>query len=354
MKKNLLKAAVLALVCAALFSGCSGNVTWYTSLDAAKAKAQKSNKNIFLVFSGDDWVTDSQNFKDNIANQEDFIKEMQKNYVLCNVDFSQNEYAKTSVADDASEEEKKEAEKIMAEYEVKVALAQKYNLYQYPSVFLLTKDEYVIAAVPFDSSITTVEAYLDNLKTYDEQVAKVVSIVDRIKKSKSLDKARAIDELYDYTVENTEGYVSPWLDEYIKEFPSLDPDNETGNVARYQMAIAYQEAVVKAQEGDIDGASEAFVNLCETSQYLSNEDRQTAYYTAAYVLASLQSTNYDRMIELLDIAYSIDSESEIAAYLLNARNGVMQMKELAVSGDSPYEDSDEDLSMNLSEGETSE
>ena len=352
MKKSLLMALTAGFAVITLLSGCAKKGPWLTDLDEAKKQAQRSNKNIYLLFSGDDWVEDSQSFKDNIANTDDFIKAMKKDYVLCNIDFSQNEYAKTSVADDATAEEKAEADRITAAYEVKTALAQKYNLYQYPSVFLLTKDEYVIASVPFDASITTPQDYLDNLKTYDEQVNAVVSLVKKISKSSGVEKAKAIDELYENTSENNQGYVSPWLDELIKEFPSLDPENETGNVARYQMDAAYAEAVAKAQEGDVDGASNTFVELCDTSTYLSDADRQTAYYTAAYILAALQSSDYDRMLELLNKAYEIDTESEIAGYLMNAIEGVKNMKTMAEN----YSDNtdDENMTMSLGEGETSE
>jgi len=138
MKKGLLKIGATLFAATLLLSGCSKKAAWYTDLDEAKAYAKKTDKNIFLLFSGDDWVAESKTFKDTIANSEEFIKAASKDYVLVNIDFSQEEYAKTALADDATEEQQKEAERIYALYEKKTEVAQKYNLYQYPSMFLLT------------------------------------------------------------------------------------------------------------------------------------------------------------------------------------------------------------------------
>ncbi|MBQ3981892.1 MAG: thioredoxin family protein, partial [Treponema sp.] len=105
-----LKAAFFRSVFGALFVlsffSCSNGKKWYTNFDEASAKAKKSGKNIFLLFSGDDWDNTSADFKTNVLQTEEFAKEIGKKYILLNLDFSQNEYEKTEVEENATEEEK--------------------------------------------------------------------------------------------------------------------------------------------------------------------------------------------------------------------------------------------------------
>lgn len=356
MKKNILNlaGALAAALLSVAVTGCSNNTTWVTDLEEAKVQAKAKNKNIYLLFSGDDWVPESKTFKDNVANTEKFTKAMSKDYILCNLDFSQEEYSKTDIGEDATDEEKAEAARIIAEYEIKDQLGQKYAIRSWPMAFLLTKEEYVITAIGYNEELNTPESYLESLKMYDDQVKLVNDTVKKINGSQGVSKAQAIDELYNAMSGENNGYVSPWLDDLIAEYPSLDPENTTGNVGRYQMDGAYAEAIRRANRGEVDTAPLPFIEVASTSNFLSDLDKQTCYYTAAFVLAQLQSENYDLMLEYLEKAYNIDTESEITDYLLEAIEGVKQMKAMfEMSMNMEFID-DENLYMQLGEGETSE
>ncbi|MBQ5499614.1 MAG: thioredoxin family protein [Treponema sp.] len=84
-----LKAAFFRSVFGALFVlsffSCSNGKKWYTNFDEASAKAKKSGKNIFLLFSGDDWDNTSADFKTNVLQTEEFAKEIGKKYILLNL-----------------------------------------------------------------------------------------------------------------------------------------------------------------------------------------------------------------------------------------------------------------------------
>lgn len=60
---------------------------WVTSLEEAKAIAQKENKNIVLVFSGSDWCAPCIKLDKNIWTSDDFKKEAAQNWVLLKADF---------------------------------------------------------------------------------------------------------------------------------------------------------------------------------------------------------------------------------------------------------------------------
>jgi len=74
---------IAALLCFA--SSYSQN--WVTSLDEAKAIAQKEDKNIILVFSGSDWCAPCIKLDKNIWASDDFKKEAAANWVLLKADF---------------------------------------------------------------------------------------------------------------------------------------------------------------------------------------------------------------------------------------------------------------------------
>ena len=92
--KNFSIAASFALL-AVFFASCGS--AWLTDFDAAKKSAEKSNKNIMLLFSGDDWDSASADYKKAVFNDSKFISAVKKDNVLVNIDFSQTEYAKTEL-----------------------------------------------------------------------------------------------------------------------------------------------------------------------------------------------------------------------------------------------------------------
>lgn len=60
---------------------------WKTSLDEAKAEANKENKKILLVFSGSDWCAPCMKLEKNVWQSEVFKKEAVEKYVLIKADF---------------------------------------------------------------------------------------------------------------------------------------------------------------------------------------------------------------------------------------------------------------------------
>ena len=332
MKKNVrvIIATVAALLAATMaFTGCSKKETsaWTTDYEAAKKTAAKKGKNIFLLFSGDDWDGTSKTFKDAVANTDEFVSTMSKDYVLVNLDFSQTEYATTNIDEStATKKEKKAADAMKAKYEEKERVAQMYNVESYPAVYITTPEGYVIANIPYDETIKTTADYTAKIAEKSADIEKVTALVKAVVNAKKTDRVKAIDALY----EAAEPNYRSLLGDLMREVPTLDKNNETGLVGKYEMQTAYLDAVEKARKMDTDGAVQVFLDVCDKG-HLENSEKQEAYYTAAYILAASGGTDYDRMIELLQKAYDIDPTNEHAQEITGTIAAVKEMKEKAAA-----------------------
>ncbi len=85
MKTNFL-AAVLMMIATSLSAQ-----KWETSLDIAKAKAEKEGKNIVLTFSGSDWCISCMKLEKNIWESSEFIGYSKDYLILLRADFPKKE-----------------------------------------------------------------------------------------------------------------------------------------------------------------------------------------------------------------------------------------------------------------------
>ena len=309
--------AITAIVTLAL-TGCKKEV-WLTDFDAAKKQAQKQDKNIFLVFSGDDWDQTSEAFKKSVTETTEFAEKMSKDYVFVNIDFSQTEYAKTDIDESASKKQKKEAEKIVAMYEKKENLAKVYAIQQYPSLYITTYEGYVLANVSSLSSASGVEEFFEGLEEYKESISEASYAIHLVRSSTGSERASAISELYNSTPSE---FLGPLVD-LVREVPSLDPQNETGVVGDMLLFAAYFDSAELVRD-DVNAASKCFEDIT-ASEFLTDDQKQNAYYMAAYVLTFTEEPDYEKIEEFLQKAYDIDPEGEHAEDLMNALEATRSM-----------------------------
>ena len=107
---------------------------WTTNFDDAKAKAEKENKNILLVFSGSDWCGPCMKLDKVVWQSADFQMEANKSWVIYKADFP-----------------KKKANQLSPELtESNNKLAEKYNKNgSFPLVVLLDKKGKIIGMTGF-------------------------------------------------------------------------------------------------------------------------------------------------------------------------------------------------------------
>jgi hypothetical protein len=108
----------------------------------------------------------------------------------------------------------------------------------------------------------------------------------------------------------------------------LDPKNESGALGKHLLALANGTATDAFLQQDIQGASGAFAAVAENS-YLTPDEKQEAYYTAAYLLAQAGTTDYASIRTFAQQAYDAAPESEHADMIKAFIGQVEQQIDLA-------------------------
>ena len=277
-----------------------------------------------LFISADDGDTLSKKMKSDVFFTKEFKKSVAKDFILCNLDFSQSEYAKGQVDEKASDKEKQTAKKASDQFNRNVNIATTYNVQETPAVFILTKEGYVISLVKNDTAVTTPDDYRKLLDTEKDNILKTTTMVKATATGENLDKVKAIDTLYEAT-DNNYRYA---LSDLIRQIPALDANNESGLVGKYVLATANSDAMDAYMKKDTDGSINAFVKAAESGK-VDKEQKQQAYYMAGYLLGSSGSQDYDKMISYFQASYDADPDSSYAPRISQMVMMVKSMKEKA-------------------------
>lgn len=308
--KKLLVAALISV--AVLFSSCNSakadKFGWYTDYDGAKAAAQKKHENILLFVSSFEDDTRSASLNKDIFQTEEFKKFADTNSLVCiNLNFSQSEYQASQVADTASDKEKKDAKKIHDTYEKNMRIVTGYYIEDTPSLFLTTEDGYLIAKLPCDESIIALADFTALVDAQAETSSHFKDLVNATKTGSDVEKAKAIDVLYEETAPESRFLLSDKIDSFL----DLDKKNETGLVGKYLLASANVDAQNAYFDGDIEAAITAFDQVTK-SEFSTAEEKQQAYYMAAYTLIQTGSQDVNRMIDLYQKAYDAGPDTDYA------------------------------------------
>lgn len=314
---------LLTAVILTLFVSCGG-ARWHSDYEDALKSAQKKNLDVFLVFSGDDWNEDSVPFKNSILHTKEFMNRYSREYVLCNVDFSQADFQKKDVAEDATEKQKAEALKIAAEYKKKEALGRDYNLNSWPTVFVVSYEGFVLCEIPFDREADangTVDAYIEKVEGYAEERKTIKDMILAVRSSTGTERAAAIDTL----VSKSKPKYSDLFKPLIYEFPALDAEDTTGRLGFYELASAYYDsyaAIAKKEAPDVP-----FVKVIEKG-HLSKDQVQEAWYMAAYTLASSDDFDAEKAKDYLEKSYSTMPNGRNAGKILQALQQMSQFVQM--------------------------
>lgn len=332
-KKGIRAVCAALFLTAALLSACqkkaSGWSGWRTDFDKACKEAAKKEKNILLLFTGEDWDGKTPAFRTSVLESKEFGA-IAKQYVLLHIDFSQAEFALTDIGDDASAEQQRQAKEIEAEYEKREDLADTYNLTQYPSFYILSPEGYLLARFPYErESIGTTAELAEKLAELGDTIAAKEALIAAVRTSGGLERVQAIDALFEDTAPECRACLAP----LAAEVPQLDARNESGLLGKYELWNAYirmQKALRK--DMDRDSSIQLLIDAAE-SGHLDGELRQEAYYTAAYLLAALGSQDFDRLFTLLQLAQDAAPESPHLQYIDRMRDALNLMKADAIIGE---------------------
>ncbi len=202
--------------------------------------------------------------------------------------------------ENATEEEKNAAQEIAALYLEKEKLVLEYHVQQYPAIFITTPEGYYIDSINYDASFTDFASFQGKFNDHQGLIDKANSLTQAIKKAKGKDKALAIDAFYEATPTD----YQPLLVPMFKEVLSLDEENETGLLGKYELAQAYIQSFDVANEGNVEGAVTVITSVADNpALHLDKDQKQMAYYTGAYILSLSGSHDFDKILDLLQKAY---------------------------------------------------
>ncbi len=317
----------------ALFSGCSvlsktDQYGWYHDYAAAKTVAKKQGKNILFVMSADDSDSDSATLKSTIFNTKKFKRLVSDQYILCNLDFSRSEFQKGKVPDTASEKQKKIAKAAAEKFKNNNKIAASYNIQKTPFIVLITKDGYFITEIKYNKDIKTPKQFLDAINKQQKKIDSVQKFVDTIENSKGVDRVKAIDAMY----EATEAPYRYLLSDKIREVPNLDTNDKSGLLSKYTFEIANMDVMDAYFSHHMEKAPDIYVAAAESGK-LSPLYKQKAYYKAGYLLGSIGSSDYDKIMDYLQKSCDADPESEAIPTLKKLMKVVQQMKMKAAVSD---------------------
>lgn len=307
--KNIERLLTIAIFSIVLFAGCKKNVAdengCYADIATASQNALKNNQNIFLIITMDGDDDESENFIKNVMEDKNFKEKIASKYSVAHMDFSAKTNRKTIVKENSSKKQRKAAESYFKLLKENVIFASLMDVTSTPSFYLLTKEKYFIAELYEQAPVSSVEELEFLLTSQDERVSDFVKKVERTKKGSKKEKIAAIQALFD---EIPDKYL-PLFEPITEKMLSLDKNNSTGNLSKYLMAKADAKSTRCFFENDAVGAAKSYISICD-NKYLTPNDRQDAYFSAASIFALTKSAKDDVIEKTLQKAIDANPESD--------------------------------------------
>ena len=312
--------AVFAL--AWILAGCGQDAfsLWETDFDAAKEKAASAGKNILVFFSTDDAQGVSADLKKNVFGKKKFVQSVSGDFVLLNIDVTESEYTASKTSENPED---------VASFQKKLDILDSYSVEEMPALYMLTSGGFVIKSFAYDPAVNSAAQYLSLIESEKENAASYNSLVRAVEESTGVYRVRAINALFDATEKTYQTLLLP----YCREVSSLDADNTTGLVGKFEFQTAYADAIKLFQAGDVEEAAKCFIDAV-LQGHLTAAQIQEAYYSASYILA-MSKTYDERVLDYLRLSYESLPDGEEAENVKRTievvENMIAEQKNQAVS-----------------------
>ena len=324
MKKNAIKLFTTLLIISTMFTACSKSKIITDDFDNAKKLAANSNKDILVIITSDGDDLTSSDFISKVLNNSSFNSVVKNNFVVAHLDFSSSTYKKTVAAEDASEKEKQQANIFSERVYRNSIFANSLNVESTPAAYLVTKDPYVISIVNFDAANPDYNDFISALTAASNQVGFFHEQLNKIDNGSISEKIEAIDEI----INITEVVHLPLLADKVETLIQMDTHNESGLLSKYLVLHAKIKATDAMSSRNYETAAGIFDNLAQNKE-LSPEEKQDAYYNAAYVLTFASNPDFNRIIAFLTSAIEVNPEGTSTQGLIEIRDSLLVSMEQA-------------------------
>jgi len=265
---------------------------WITNIDEAKTASQKTKKDLLVVFTGSDWNDPSKQLIANVFTG-DFFKKGSKKFVLCNIDIVQDEKLMDKTILDAN-----------------YKTATEYAVQSLPTFILQTSEGDVYASSGSTDKTATTDGFFTFLDTFKDARKNLVDMKNKIRTTKGAEKAKAIDKFVEA--------IDPTRREKYSEMIRLVPGLATGDAAelkgKYQLQVAYLDAIALYKDSKMVEAGDIFLKLAEGGT-LNPAQSQEAWYMGAYMNAMSGQTDNALILGWLQKAIDSDPKNDGAAQI---------------------------------------
>lgn len=293
----------------------------FDNMDSALVQTKKTKQNILLIVTTGSDELSSQEFIDNVLNSPDFAEIIAKKYAVVNMDFSEESYQKTVIKPDATKEEQQASEEYSELMYKNARIASLLSVQSTPAIYLFSKEMCFITEVVPEGNITNPTELETAISKYNDKIAFVNERVAASEKGSVIEKVTAIDELF----EATDSVYKTFLISYMDKVIQIDKKNESGLLNKYILAKANAKATEFFLEGNVEEAIMCFVSITKEA-ILTGEQKQQAYYMAAYLLAMSGSIEYDRICDYLQKSIEAAPDSQEVSGIEMFKNYVESAK----------------------------
>ena len=256
-------------------------------MEQAKNLSQKKGKPILGFVWNDD--SDSK-IKENVLSDKNFSSEMENDFVLSLIPVD-------------------EATKTL-------------GIQKTPMFVLLSAEGFLLQTIDFpNAEIFEAEKIKDNIQNGETERQKISSLIEKFKNSNRIEKIKNFDSLFSATPRQNR---KPLMF-FLSEIPYLDEKNESHLVGTYALEKAFFDSGEALEAGDVEKAIDIF---CDTASLavLSDGERLECFYTASLILAASGSTDYERMLLLLQKAEESAPASPEKFFVQDSLSLVERMK----------------------------
>jgi thioredoxin-related protein len=252
-----LAGAVVVLVSLFALAGIAGDEAsvWQTKFEDAKTKAKADKKLLLVDFTGSDWCGWCIKLKQEVFDQEVFLKEAPQRFVLVELDFPRTKQL--------PEELKTQNDQ----------LAQQFQVSGFPTILMLDAEGQLIARTGYRPGGP--EEYLKHLTEFVTAHETIVRMRTELASVQGLDRAKLLDQLIEAyaKLENEHPDIKSWSAEIV----TLDAENKAGLKVKYQFRQLLAEADGLKQNRKFDEAKAAYDKALALPG-ISGELKQDAYF----------------------------------------------------------------------------